>query len=82
MNKSKNEIIFENEDHRKCHQTLMEILKNGTLKPNLGMIVRLTKGVSQSLFKPQCINSFWKIEFISLVKQEAQKWEKEGGILS
>lgn len=79
MNKSKNEIIFENEDHRKCHQTLMEILKNGTLKPNLGMIVRLTKGVSQSLFKPQCINSFWKIEFISLVKQEAQKWEKEGG---
>ncbi len=79
MNKSKNELIFANEDHRKCHQTLMEILKNGTLKPNIGMIVRLSKGVSQSLFKPQCINSLWKIEFISLVKQEAQKWDKEGG---
>lgn len=81
MNKSKNEIIFENEDHRKCHYTLMEILKEGTFKPNRGMIVRLTEGVSKNLLDSNCINSTWKINFISLIKKEAKQWEKDGGIV-
>ena len=79
MIKFPEKVIFEHEDHRKCHSTLLKILNDGTNKPNIGMILRLTKGVSKNLFKPQCLNASWKIEFISLVKKEAQKWEKEGG---
>ncbi|MFX4218561.1 hypothetical protein ACOL3B_06620 [Aliarcobacter butzleri] len=81
MNKFNEEIIFENEDHRKCHYTLMEILKEGTFKPNRGMIVRLTEGVSKNLLDSNCINSAWKINFISLIKKEAKQWEKDGGIV-
>lgn len=72
-------VILEHEDHRKCHNTLLKILNDGTNKPTIGMILRLTEGVSKHLFKPQCLNTSWKIEFISLVKKEAMKWEKEGG---
>lgn len=76
---SPEKMIFEHEDHRKCYITLWEILNDGTTKPNIGIIGRSTKGVSENLFKSNCLNASWKIEFISLVKKEAQIWEKEGG---
>ena len=81
MINSTKEIYFACETHRKCHETLLEIIKGGMCKPNLNKIASLTEGISPKFFGKNCLTTPWKVEFVSLVEKEAKKWEKDGGTI-
>lgn len=72
-------MIFACINHRKCYETLLEIVREGSIKPTLGKIESLTKGVNKGLFDKYWRTAPWKIEFCLLVEEEAFKWENEGG---
>lgn len=71
--------LFTCEEHKKCHETLYKIVKEGTQKPNNALIGRLTKGVSSRVLHKSCLNTPWKKEFSKLIEKEAFIWERRGG---
>lgn len=79
MLKPSEKIIFSCEEHRKCYETLFNIVKEGTQKPNHQMIGRLTEGVSSRILHKLCLNTPWKRELSSLINKEAYNWEEGGG---
>ena len=72
MINSTKEIYFACETHRKCHETLLEIIKGGMCKPNLNKIASLTEGISPKFFGKNCLTTPWKVEFVSLVEKGRQ----------
>lgn len=73
------QIVFACDEHKKCYETLLKIVKEGSQNPTNSLVAKLTEGVSDRVFHKSCLNTPWKKELSLIIKKESSNWEKNGG---